>query len=465
MKITGGHLPKIAGRPLSTVEEISPPDKLYISLNRCGVNYKPVVKSGQKINFGATLAVASITGGKLSLPSPASGKVLIDEGEDKVPHRLIIETAEKDITTGTYDKLQPERVTSQTVRNTLAKSGVWPFFWSSLTDGTPTLDENEKPRAIIINTVLAEPFRTRGKVVLRREWKQVVQGIKFLPRLLADYGTVEIILTARRDPVARMMYMDLAGFARLHFHPVPLLYPVENPKILSHALRKSDSSFKKDDVIWEIDIQGMVAIGACLSEGLPLHRRILALGGPGISDPKHVSVRIGTPFKHLLPQNYSSEDVLILRGGLLKGEPIIPDTDSVGYDDDSLFFLPEMKKRKLINFMRPGFNRTSSLPCFASQLTGASDSEISTSLRGERRPCIACGICERVCPAGLMPQVIHRYLYREAIDEAEAVGLDLCIFCGLCTYVCPSKVELQKQFMESLEQLRLEHEEAAASVS
>ncbi len=28
MKIGGGNMPKIAGRPISTVEEISPPNKL-----------------------------------------------------------------------------------------------------------------------------------------------------------------------------------------------------------------------------------------------------------------------------------------------------------------------------------------------------------------------------------------------------------------------------------------------------
>ena len=98
-------------------------------------------------------------------------------------------------------------------------------------------------------------------------------------------------------------------------------------------------------------------------------------------------------------------------------------------------------------------------------MTGAADSEISTALRGERRPCIACGLCERVCPVELMPQVIHRYLYREALDEAEAVGMDLCIACGLCTYVCPSKIELQKQFMEASGRIQLEKMEAETHMS
>lgn len=63
----------------------------------------------------------------------------------------------------------------------------------------------------------------------------------------------------------------------------------------------------------------------------------------------------------------------------------------------------------------------------------------------------------------LLPQVIHRYLYRDAIDQAEAAGLLHCIGCGLCSYVCPSKIEMSDQFTHAKEQVRREHDEAAAA--
>lgn len=465
MKIRGGYLPKIFGRPSGTVDEIPLPDQLYISLRRGDETYRSLVKNSQKVKFGDLLAEADISGGKVFLPAPASGQVKIEKEEGAESRQIILNTSRDGVSSEVFKKLQPERTTGQVVRETLARGGVWPFFWSSLTEGMPSIDTSERPRAIVVTSVLAEPFRTRGKVILQRSWDRIVEGIKFFPRLMQDYGTTEIILTDKRDPVAKKLYTELTGFTWLHFHPVPILYPVEDPKVLNRALRNQHAAFKKTDIVWVIDIQGVEAIGACLTEGVPLHQRVVALGGPGHSDPKHVSVRVGTPIKHLLPEDHDSHEVLVLRGGLLRGEPVNPDLDSVGYNDDSFFFLPRMKEREFLSFLRPGFRRTSILPCFVSKITGAADIEISTALRGERRPCIACGLCEKVCPVDLMPQVIHRYLYRDALDEAEAVGMDLCIDCGLCTYVCPSKIELQRQFMEASGRIQLEKMEAKTQVS
>jgi Na+-translocating ferredoxin:NAD+ oxidoreductase RnfC subunit len=61
-----------------------------------------------------------------------------------------------------------------------------------------------------------------------------------------------------------------------------------------------------------------------------------------------------------------------------------------------------------------------------------------------------------------MPQIIHRYLYRERTEEAEKAGLDRCVDCNLCTYVCPSKIELKKQFSEAKQLIRREREEMLA---
>jgi Na(+)-translocating NADH:ubiquinone oxidoreductase A subunit len=452
MRIHGGYLPRIAGRPLSIVEELPLPRKLEVELHRGGLSYKPTIRDGQRVEFGEVIAEASSSGGVLGLPSPAAGKAFLSD------KRLILEEPRAE--TAPLKKFQAERISREETVTALARAGIWPLFWSSATRGVPALGSQEKPQAIVLNMVLTEPFKARGKVILRRSWSRIIEGLKFLPRLLQDYGTLQVVLTAVRDPVARMIYADLAGFAWVHFRPIPLRYPAENPRVLEQSLRRSEPKLRKDGTIWIIDVQAAEAVGGCLAEGLPLHQRVVVTGGPASVKPRHLAVRIGTPLGAFAPESQGPE-VRTLRGGLLKGELIDPAQTAVQYDDDAYFLFPETSKGQFLGFLRPGFDRTSYMPCFASVLTGSGDRYISTALRGERRPCIACGLCEQVCPVQIMPQVLHRYLYREAYDETERAGLDRCVDCNLCTFVCPSKIELQKQFSEARQ--RLLEERAGAS--
>jgi len=182
----------------------------------------------------------------------------------------------------------------------LARGGIWQLFWSSSTVGIPSLEETELPGSIVVNAVLTEPFRTRGRVIIDNFRERFVMGVKFLLRLLADYGKVEIILTDVKDPLARRMYKELAGFAWIRLHPVSLKYPVENPLVLRCALKRGDSHINKKDTVWVIDVQGLAALGACLGEGYPLYRRVVAAGGPAHHPTTHISALVGTPLSHFI---------------------------------------------------------------------------------------------------------------------------------------------------------------------
>jgi Na(+)-translocating NADH:ubiquinone oxidoreductase A subunit len=456
MKMKGGYLPKITGRPASLLKKASLAPFLKIDLLRNNLIYKPVVNEGQIVKSGDILAEARISETRVYyLPSPVDSSVqLLSDPDSSEVLSIRLNEINPSINTNPDLMKNPGRLTPEETQKILMENGIWDYFWSSGSFGIPEDISVKKPKSIIINSIISEPFRARGKVILKHFWHNIIKGMTFLNTLLDDYGTIEFILTEKRDPVVKMMLKDLLGKTNLKFHYVEVKYPVENTTILNGLLRDDKTGLNREDEIWLLNIQSVEAIGNCLGNGIPLNRRIVALGGPAFPDPKHVNALIGTPLKTLIPDTLDLTSTIILRGGLFLGEIVDPETVSIGFDDDSFFFLPVKEVRDFITFLKPGFNKKSIFPNFAGRI----DRDLSNQLRGEERPCIACCKCQEVCPANLMPQIIHRYLYRDNLDEAQELGLDNCISCNLCTYVCPSKIELEIQFTEAKRKLRLEQE-------
>jgi Na(+)-translocating NADH:ubiquinone oxidoreductase A subunit len=455
----GGYTPEIKGRPSSIIEKIREPETLIFHLSRCGIKLEPMVREGDKVETGDILAAGGTKDyAPVKIPAPAGGTVSFDGSAGD--QRLILNNVQTGTAAGKYKLSAPEYIQPEDMAALLMQGGLWPFFWSSDTRAMSSWNPGRLPKSIIVNCILTEPFRARGKVILRQFWQDIIQGIKFMPRILADYGTIDIVLTHANDPIARKMYSDLAGFAWVKFHKVPIEYPIENPRLLNSLIRKKSERIARDEAVWIIDIQALQAVGALLASGIPLSRRVIAIGGPGCAHPRHVQARVGTPLKSLIDAD--PEKNLVLRGGLFNGEPVDIATEGVRPDDDGFFILPRVKDREFLHFIRPGFNKRSIFPAFIASLFRIPDGHVTNSLRGEERPCVACGMCEKVCPVRLYPQVIHRYLYGDMLEEAEKTGINVCVDCRLCTYVCPSKIDLAFEFEQARKKIEEEKSGAGA---
>lgn len=60
-------------------------------------------------------------------------------------------------------------------------------------------------------------------------------------------------------------------------------------------------------------------------------------------------------------------------------------------------------------------------------------------------PCINCGACAPVCPAGLQPDALHKIIELGATPMPQ-LKLDACIECGACNAVCPSGLWLAQSY-------------------
>lgn len=71
------------------------------------------------------------------------------------------------------------------------------------------------------------------------------------------------------------------------------------------------------------------------------------------------------------------------------------------------------------------------------------------NLRDSHYNCIGCGRCQQVCPSGLSPMYIHRFVENSYFASLERFDAHLCVGCGTCSYVCPSKLNVAGAVMKA----------------
>jgi electron transport complex protein RnfC len=59
--------------------------------------------------------------------------------------------------------------------------------------------------------------------------------------------------------------------------------------------------------------------------------------------------------------------------------------------------------------------------------------------------CVRCGRCEKVCPVGIVPWLVHRELEADTPDPLLLFHAEDCIGCRVCSAVCPSGIGLVEE--------------------
>jgi Na(+)-translocating NADH:ubiquinone oxidoreductase A subunit len=453
MKLRGGHNILLSGRPEGVVRIMPEPEVLYIPLRSRRFDFSEVVvKDGQRVSNGDTLARDPDNYG-VPLLSPRAGVVRLNKDENHIVLEEVTRHEEHvDMSKEELSHIESQMGDAGIKRYRLNALGAWQFFYDAHTGALP--DPLGTPQAIIVSTLSLEPFLARGDVQLQKRLSNFTRGLEQLQSLL-EYQPIYLVLPDIKSDFANLIRNHIRGHAWVKMVEIPLKYPYDDFSILARNLGLKRS----EGPIWAVRTEGVLAVDRALTLSKPCLVRIVSIGGTGVSSPTHIKVMPGYPIQ-MIRDKYVFEPVArMINGGILTGELL--GTETLGLDTEcrGITILPELKDREFLGFIRPGWDRSCYAACYLSSLRKSFSERFTTGLRGEGRPCISCSFCEEVCPAGIIPHLIHKYLYRGLIEEVEQNRVDLCIECGLCSFVCPSKLDLMQQFIEAKRLIEQEKEE------
>ena len=455
LKRKGGYNIPLAGRPAGQIRAPAEADTLWLPLGSRRFAFTQLaVGNGETVKTGQALATDPANF-DVPLLAPRDGTVrlgavkghVVLENAQRGPARIDARRAET----------HPAHGDGDAKRRALVRLGAWPFFEDAHTGRLP--DPFAAPRAVIVSTVRLEPFLARGDVQLAGRLDAFARGLECLQSLL-EYQPMYLVVPDVQSQLAETLHENLRGLAWLQIVTIPRRYPMDHFALIARGLGLKAGG---DGPVWAVRTEGVLAVDRALSESRPVTERVISLGGPAVGEPVHLSLPVGYPLEKILLGAIVEGLPRVLTGGALTGEALDHAQKGLDAECAGLTVLAEPKRREPFGWLRPGWDRASYGRCYLSALGPARPEPLTTAMRGEKRACIACGQCETVCPARIMPHVIHKALYQDAIDDAERLGVDLCVGCGLCAYVCPSKIELRHEMLEAQQKIREERAHAEAA--
>lgn len=441
--ISGGLEVQFVKTHFGSVQPCGPISKLNLSLRQNKQRLSRVhVQVGQSVQPGTLLA----EGEQTRLYSPCQGTITeIFPDKRKSPGRIEIAVGspwpQKNGTAAEWGKTPAQQ------RDFVRQMGLWDCIQQGMRMAPPLPDDS--PSEVIVRCVFAEPGQIPGSIIIRKHPAEFIRGLKYLYELAGSYAPIIMTMPTQSGALGQTIREQLRGQAFVHIAAVPIRYPVENGLLLANLL--GSQRRLGPDHFWMTDPQWVIALTEAIEKGQHWSHRYISLVGPALQKPTVVCAPLGAPLGELVRpflRNDAPQTCAYFRGGLYSGKQASAE-EGLRLGDAVVWVVPENETPELLGWLHPGTERHSWTRTVLSGLMGKKIFTPNTLLRGSRRPCIGCGFCRDVCPAGLYPHQLHRLVTHDLIEEAEQLGLLNCVECHCCSYGCVSKIELSHEIVRA----------------
>ncbi|MFH1006132.1 MAG: 4Fe-4S dicluster domain-containing protein [Candidatus Latescibacterota bacterium] len=458
----GYRFRKFEGQPQEKLIEMGIPEWVIIPIERAGDSVLPIsVKAGDSVAAGQMIARDDAS---VSSPVHASVSGRVEEIRS-LPY-FGKETEAVIIRSDGRSQWRPVEGYAADWRN-LPKGKLQDLLYLSGAsglgrEGIPTRYRSavlapEQVKHVIVHGVGSQMYNLSLSVLLEgQRSSDFSEGLKILRSVMPE-AHFHLAIDKHQKGVADRISKPLVGEEWIDLCALEPKYPQEFDAVLLQTVVGKQFPYGSSAAhvgVVVLDIQAVLQVFDAVTTGKPVIERIGALCGPGFTENPHVKVRIGTPLEAIVRGLVrEGKDIRFVLNRPLTGAKFAEVGLPVDRHFSQVSAFPEGKTRDFLAFADPGFRKDSFSRMFPAKLFGFKKCA-DTNLHGEERPCIFCNFCQEVCPAGIIPHLLYRYVEKDLVEEAFlSLGAFNCIGCDLCTYVCPSKIPVAKFIKEGQEKL------------
>ncbi len=441
------------GQPENIVEESLIPELVKIPLIQ-GVGIEPdcLVKVGDKVSAGQIIARNDQI---ISSPihSSINGVVTNIKKVNYLNHTCSVVTIKGD-GSSEYKKLS-----SEDIEEKLYLSGVTALGYSGIPSrfNSSVIKPNEVEN-IIIYASNSDPFNISQEFLFSsKNIQKLYNGIDILHRIMPS-ATIYLATSNGYRKFLDGLDDRLNNQNWLKYRRLKSKYPQNHEAMLVQTVlgQKFPYGYSSANIGTIIlDFQSVFYVYEAIAEDKPFIENTLALCGSAWKEPSIIKVRIGTMLSEIVNSRIRDDiKPRFILNNLLMGAELDDLNLPIDRGYSKIIAIPENNEREFLKFARPGFKRDSYSRTFVSNFLPLFKKEFETNKHGEERPCVNCNYCDEVCPVGIIPHILSKYIKNSIIDETLAnLHIYDCIQCGLCSYVCPSKIPLVRHIKEGMDAL------------